>query len=184
VSQTESEKTYGNACDKLCTYVARDAYRRFRVQLEYTPEILTERVSPGVSPVAYQLATNTQESSFVCCGSTRQERTNIWQDAPVPVTARPKAWVCCLRRGDHSFREVLLNVVRRCVWSRSLVNEETLPHWGLSSPQKKWQDAKVRLDSTLPLRRIPSRRNHKLHVSIFFFFFFSTIFFLAALHFF
>ena len=75
---------------------------------------------------------------------------------PVPVAARSKAWVCgrsiagvvgskptgdvdvccgscvlSLRRVDHSSRGVLLTVVRRCVWSRNLMNEEALAHWGL-----------------------------------------------------
>ena len=73
---------------------------------------------------------------------------------PVPVAARSKAcWdcgfeshrghgclsvvsiVCCqvevLLRADHSSRGVLPTVVRRCVWSRNLVNEEALAHWGL-----------------------------------------------------
>jgi len=48
--------------------------------------------------------------------------------------------VCCeccvlpgrvlLRRADHSSRGVLPIVVRCCVWSRSLVNEEAMTHWG------------------------------------------------------
>jgi hypothetical protein len=36
-----------------------------------------------------------------------------------------------LRRADHSFRGVLPTLVRRCVWSRKLVNKEALTHWGL-----------------------------------------------------
>jgi len=36
-----------------------------------------------------------------------------------------------LRRADHSSRGVLPTVVRRCVWSRNLVNEEAMVHWGL-----------------------------------------------------
>jgi len=52
-------------------------------------------------------------------------------------------WVLCfvryrsLRRADHSSRGVLPTVVRRCVWSRNLVNEETLAHWGLSRQKKE-----------------------------------------------
>ena len=41
---------------------------------------------------------------------------------------------CCqrsLRRADHSTRGVLPTVVRRCVWSRNLVNEEVMAHWGV-----------------------------------------------------
>ena len=30
---------------------------------------------------------------------------------------------------DHSYRGVLPTVVRRCVWSRNLMNEEALTHW-------------------------------------------------------
>jgi hypothetical protein len=42
--------------------------------------------------------------------------------------------VCCrkksLRRADHSSRGVLPTVVRRCVWSRNLNNEEAMNHVG------------------------------------------------------
>jgi hypothetical protein len=34
--------------------------------------------------------------------------------------------VCCLCRTDRSFRELLPTVVRRCVWSRNLINEEDM----------------------------------------------------------
>jgi len=81
---------------------------------------------------------------------------------PVPVAARSKAWVynrslagivgsnptegmdVCLfwvlyvvrcrslRRADQSSGGVLPNVLRRCGWSRNLVNEEALTHWRLS----------------------------------------------------
>jgi hypothetical protein len=58
------------------------------------------------------------------------------------VRIPPGAWmlsvvsvVCChlksLRRADHPSRGVLPTGVRRCVWSRNLVNEEALAHWGL-----------------------------------------------------
>jgi hypothetical protein len=49
-------------------------------------------------------------------------------------------FVCCeccvvvryksLGRADHSSRGVLPTMVRRCVWSRNLVNEEGLNLWG------------------------------------------------------
>jgi len=39
-------------------------------------------------------------------------------------------WVFCVVT-DHSSRGVLPTVVRRCVWSRNLVNEEAMAHWGL-----------------------------------------------------
>ena len=35
-----------------------------------------------------------------------------------------------LRRADHSSRDVLLSVVRRCVRSRNFVNEWAMAHWG------------------------------------------------------
>ena len=37
-----------------------------------------------------------------------------------------------LRRADRLSRGVLPTVMCRCVWSRNLVNEESLAHWGLS----------------------------------------------------
>ena len=77
---------------------------------------------------------------------------------PVPVVARSKVWIygrspveivgsnptggmyvclsceCCQvevsRRVDHSSRGVLPTVMRRCVWSRNLKNEEVVAHWG------------------------------------------------------
>jgi len=45
-------------------------------------------------------------------------------------------WVLCgvrqrsLRRADHASRGVLLTVMRRCVWSRNLKNEETMARVG------------------------------------------------------
>jgi hypothetical protein len=49
--------------------------------------------------------------------------------------------VCVVRyrslwRADHLSREVLLSVVRLCVWSRNLVNEEAMPHCGGYCTQK------------------------------------------------
>jgi len=41
-----------------------------------------------------------------------------------------------VRRADHLSRGVLLTVMRRCLWSRNLVNEEVLAHWELSHPPK------------------------------------------------
>ena len=37
-----------------------------------------------------------------------------------------------LRRADHSSKGVLPTVMSQCVWSRNLVNEEAMAHWGLS----------------------------------------------------
>jgi hypothetical protein len=50
-------------------------------------------------------------------------------------------WVLCvvrkrsLRVADHSSRGVLPTVVRRCVWYRNHVNEETMAHWGVVAPK-------------------------------------------------
>jgi len=41
-----------------------------------------------------------------------------------------------LRRADHSSRGVLPTMVCR-VWSRNLVNEEAMAHWGAVAPKKK-----------------------------------------------
>jgi hypothetical protein len=53
------------------------------------------------------------------------------------------------RQTDHSSRGVLPNLVRRCVRSRNLVNEEDLAHWGLlrtPPPQKKTNKPYVSMD--------------------------------------
>ena len=49
-----------------------------------------------------------------------------------------------LRRADHLSRGVLPSVLRRCVWSRNLVNEGTLAHWGAFAPKTN-KEAVVRL---------------------------------------
>ena len=55
-------------------------------------------------------------------------------------------WVLCvvrqrsLRWADHSSRGVLPIVVRRFVWSRNLVNEEALAHWGAVAPKTNTQE--------------------------------------------
>jgi len=41
-----------------------------------------------------------------------------------------------VRRADPSSRRVLPTVVRRCVWSRNLVNVEAMVHWGLLGQKK------------------------------------------------
>jgi hypothetical protein len=45
--------------------------------------------------------------------------------------------VVCCQVADNSSRGVLPTVVRRCVWSRNLVNEEAMAHWGLSRQKQK-----------------------------------------------
>jgi len=42
-----------------------------------------------------------------------------------------------LRRADHLSRGVLQTVVRRCVWSRNLVNEEAMAHKEVLGQMKK-----------------------------------------------
>jgi hypothetical protein len=42
-----------------------------------------------------------------------------------------------MRRADHSSRGVIPTVLRRCVWSTNLVNEEALAHWGLLCQKKE-----------------------------------------------
>jgi hypothetical protein len=52
-------------------------------------------------------------------------------------------WVLCvvrqrsMRRADHSSRGVLPTVVRRCVWSRNLKNEEAMTRVGSQRHSKK-----------------------------------------------
>ena len=46
-----------------------------------------------------------------------------------------------LRRADHSSIGVLPTVVRRCVWSRNLVNVEALAHWGECCAKNKQTNA-------------------------------------------
>jgi hypothetical protein len=47
------------------------------------------------------------------------------------------------RQADHSSRGVLPTVVHHCVWSRNLMNEEALTHWGLLCQNKKTWRAKL-----------------------------------------
>ena len=56
---------------------------------------------------------------------------------------------CCVLSGrglwvgaDHSSRGVLPTVVRRCVWSRNLVNKEALAHWGAVAPKTNKREDK------------------------------------------
>jgi len=42
-----------------------------------------------------------------------------------------------LRRADHSSRGVLPTVIRRCVWSRDLVNEGAMDRVGWQRHKKK-----------------------------------------------
>jgi hypothetical protein len=60
----------------------------------------------------------------------------LWVRIPPGAWMSVVSFVCVRKRSlplaDHSSREVLLTVMRRCVWYRNLVNEKALAHWGLS----------------------------------------------------
>ena len=82
------------------------------------------------------------------CGLRRRSAAarllRLWVRIP------PGAWmfVCCeccvlsgrglwsLQWADHLSRGVLPTVVRRCVWSRNLLKEEAMAHWGLLQKKK------------------------------------------------
>ena len=77
-------------------------------------------------------------------GLRRRSATARWLRPWVRIP--PGAWmfVCCeccvlsaLRRADHSSRGVLPTVVRRCVWSRNLKNEEAMTRVGSQRHKKK-----------------------------------------------
>ena len=119
---------------------------------------LTVQVSPSGSSRNVAYTAHTGESRPFNAGKSRIVEPI---QKPVPVAARSKAWVCgrppveivgsnptegmdvcllwvfyvvryrSLRRFDHSSREVLPTMVRRWVWSRNLVNEDALAHWGM-----------------------------------------------------
>jgi hypothetical protein len=79
------------------------------------------------------------------CRSAAAGMLRLWVRIP------PRTWkffsvvsVVCyryrfLRRADHSSREVLPTVMRRCVWFRHLVNEEVMAHWGVLAPKTNKQ---------------------------------------------
>jgi len=85
------------------------------------------------------------------------------------VRIPPGAWMSCLlwmlrvvrwmslRQADHSSRTVLPTVLCRYVWSRNLVNEEALAHWGLATKEKKY-DQRIPLDTYTPAVYGCSRR--------------------------
>ena len=50
----------------------------------------------------------------------------LWVWIPLLCVVRYRS----LWRADHSSRGVLSTVVPHCVWSKNLVNEEALVHWG------------------------------------------------------
>ena len=82
------------------------------------------------------------------CRSAAARLLRLWVRIP------PGAWMhvscdCCvfsdrgLRRAHHSYRWVLPTVARRCVWSRNLVNEKAMAHWGDVRPKKKIQSVRM-----------------------------------------
>ena len=68
-----------------------------------------------------------------------------------------------LRRADHSSRWVLPTVVRRCVWSRNLVNEEALAHWGGCRAKNKTKKFPQNYDKIVS---VPLRPNHSKECTI------------------
>jgi len=58
--------------------------------------------------------------------------------------------------------------VRRWVWSRNLVNEEALAHWGLSRQIKKNQQCKIRIEYTgsVSNKTEKSKRCHLRQISL------------------
>ena len=68
-----------------------------------------------------------------------------------------------LRRADHSSRWVLPTVVRRCVWSRNLVNEEALAHWGGCRAKNKTKKFPQNYDKIVS---VPLRPNHSKEYTI------------------
>ena len=64
----------------------------------------------------------------------------LWVRIPLGAWMSVVSVVWCqksLRWANHSSRGVLPNVVHHCVWSRNLVNEEALAHWGVAAPKTK-----------------------------------------------
>jgi len=66
-----------------------------------------------------------------------------------------------LVQANHSSRGVVPSVMRRCVWSRNLVNEEALAHWGLSC-QKKNSEI-IRILQELNARYV-TRKQHQFQM--------------------
>ena len=60
----------------------------------------------------------------------------LWVRIPQGCMDVSLLWVLCvvryrsLRRADHSSRGAPPTVVRGCMWTRNLVNEEAMAHWG------------------------------------------------------
>ena len=91
------------------------------------------------------------------CGSAAARLLILWVRIP------PEAWtfvcceynVCCQVEVSATSwslvqRGVLPTVVRRWVWSRNLVNEEALAHWGVSR-QKQTNNVEIKLWYLLPI---------------------------------
>jgi len=77
-----------------------------------------------------------------------------------------------LRWANHSSRGVLTTVVRRCMWSRNLVNEEALAHRGLLRQNKEKKEYYTILTESYQQRTIskdpfsfPTCNHHHLHTS-------------------
>ena len=77
----------------------------------------------------------------------------------------PGAWIflsswCCVLSGRCLCDELITRpeeaVVRRCVWSRNFVNEEALPHWGLSRQRQTICVYKCVMEYCPSTERIPN----------------------------
>ena len=82
----------------------------------------------------YRVISQSQRPRGLRRSSTASHLLRLWVRIP------PGAWMFVvrqrsLRRADHSSRGALPSVGRRCVWSRNLVNEEAVTHWGLLAPK-------------------------------------------------
>ena len=80
-----------------------------------------------------------------------------------------------LRRADHSSRGVLTTVVRRCVWSTNIVNEDALTQWGgaphwvrassftifVDHTQRRTTVVRTPLDEWSARRKDPNLTTHK-----------------------
>jgi len=69
---------------------------------------------------------------FLICNSDNLDQQNqrFWEIEELPNKTWTAEEILC--EADHSSRGIIPTVVRLCVPSRNLVNEEVLAHWGLS----------------------------------------------------
>ena len=91
-------------------------------------------------------------------GSAAARLLRLWVRIPPGLCCE---FLCVVRwrslwRADHSSRGVVPTVMRRCVWSRNLVNEKALAHWGScrakNKPTCKIPSADLKLTDSLTHR--------------------------------